>query len=351
MSIAELVASSAYQAIADDSLKDEDNGAWVLNLEPSVKQLWIQRFYWLRWVDRLAEQDKLIAQDGVQFQEFYQAWKRLKQGESLPHPCQFDVLRQIDTQWFRSGQHPTNGLAIQAWDQYLDAIHRYHQPNLTIATLRDYEIMLEQLAGSCFQLMPFLSQTHWQAAGSFGVVDQFYNNLRDLLEDALQGVCYFPSDLLAHFGVQREAVLDLSCVRHANYRRMMMFWLNDYLPNLRRKAAPLVLAHNLHPTWIQMRDWFLHRYQRIEWVMRECDFDFVRFPEHYWALVRQDLSCYTHPAATETYTPLRHNYQTLAVAQFLKLSPASVKSLRLSQGWLEATQGKVLIKQQTCVKG
>jgi phytoene synthase len=59
-SVSYFVNSSSHRAIADDSLKDEDNAAWITTLPPDVRQIWIERVGWIRLVDRLAEQDLLL---------------------------------------------------------------------------------------------------------------------------------------------------------------------------------------------------------------------------------------------------------------------------------------------------
>ncbi len=58
-SIADLVGSSKYNAIADDSLKDEDNAAWVMFLPRQIAGEWIAVISWLRLIDRMAENEWL----------------------------------------------------------------------------------------------------------------------------------------------------------------------------------------------------------------------------------------------------------------------------------------------------
>jgi hypothetical protein len=70
---------------------------------------------------------------------------------------------------------------------------------------------------------------------------------------------------------------------------MMQFWLDDYLPTLYLKTHSLLMAEDLHPSWQIWRDWSFHRYRRIERIFRQCQFDYIHFPEVYWTEVKRDL--------------------------------------------------------------
>ncbi|MER3433321.1 MAG: phytoene/squalene synthetase [Leptolyngbya sp. ERB_1_1] len=287
-SAAELFGSSHYHAIADDALKDEDNAAWVMELEPEVRQAWIERIRWIRLADRLAESELVEGSSG-QFQDFYTAWRWLSAtGKAQPvgeHRSLFESMRK---RWFDQPD-PTGKLAQRSWERYLISLDRYSQKNLVFETIETFETMLGDLASSFFQVLPFLSTQTWQIVGAFGVVDQFYNTLRDLREDAEQGVCYLPTELLDRFGVTRSEILELRAYENPGYRSMMEFWIYDYLPKLHRRAYPFILSPDLHPSWQILRDWSLHRYRRIERVLRHCNYDYVRFPEVYWREVQRDL--------------------------------------------------------------
>jgi hypothetical protein len=69
----------------------------------------------------------------------------------------------------------------------------------------------------------------------------------------------------------------------------MEFWVDNYLARLRQRNLDLAMADDLHPAWQCLTSWFLHRYQRIERVLRACQYDFVAFAEQYWPAVQQDL--------------------------------------------------------------
>jgi phytoene synthase len=338
--IAQLLGSSEHQAFGDDALKDEDNAAWVLCLESAIGREWIERIGWIRLVDRLAEQEVLQPHKPA-FSQFYQSWQRLLTQGIVEHHCPYHgILNQIRDRWFTSNR---DHLAIQAWERYLQAIATYHRPNLTLENLEQYEEMLRQLSGSFFQVLPLIAQPYWEAIGFFGIVDQFYNNLRDLQEDAKQGICYFPTALLEKFEVSRAEILEMRCFGNPGYYRLMEFWLDEYLPRLRRQAYSLVLAQDLHPSWQILRDWSLHRYSRIERVFRNCHFNYADFPQAYWTEVKADLgwqlqqvsaqqmSSAIAPATQTTSIPnscLSQIYQVSKVAKFLGLNPAAVRTIQ-----------------------
>ena len=146
--------------------------------------------------------------------------------------------------------------------------------------------MLDRLSGSLFQLLPFLLPHHLEAIRAFGVLDQFFNNLRDLAEDAAHGICYFPDDVLARFGLCREDVVSGRCRRTAGFRNLMVYWLDEYLPELERAAASFYACDDLHPSVAMMRDEFRARYRRILDTFWAVDFDYQRFATGYWSEVR-----------------------------------------------------------------
>lgn len=289
LSISDLVGSSQYEAVADDSLKDEDNAAWVMTLEPYVRAEWIERISWIRLVDRLAE-NELVHQGSSEFHKFQAGWQKLLVTGCISTNCAYrETLTSICNRWLNPYSELGDRLSIQSWERFLEATAAYHQPNLTIDTIAQYTTMLEELSGSCFQILPFLQEKYWEAAHAFGAVDQFFNNLRDMREDAEQGICYLPTELLEKFGISRSEILQLTACQNLNYWAMMQFWLEEYLPELYQKTSSLLEAEDLHPSWQIWRDWSFYRYRRIEQIFRSCNFDYVQFPEVYWAEVRRDL--------------------------------------------------------------
>ena len=289
ITISELVGSSQHDAIADDSLKDEDNAAWVMELEPCIRDEWIERISWIRLIDRLAE-NELVDSSSAEFRKFYAGWKWLLLWGQVEPGCAYtDVLNCICTRWFSRVSNPVDRFSIWSWNRYLKAIERYHGHNLVIDTLDQYEVMLKDLGGALFQVLPFLSQKYWQSACYFGALDQFFNNLRDMQEDAQRGICYIPEAILARFGVTRDEIIQQTACQNPGYAKMMQFLLDHYLTRLQQKAYPLMMAEDLHPSWAILRDWSVHRYHRIERIFRDCNFDYTQFPQRYWSEVQQDL--------------------------------------------------------------
>lgn len=284
--ISALVGSSCYRAVSDDASKDEDNAGWLLELDAPTRKQWIERISWIRLLDRLAEQELLYSGE-PRFQRFLEEWDHLRTTGSLPAQCTFsEILTGIQAAWLGTVPQP---LPVQAWDDYVHAIAHYHSADLVIETLDDYEQMLVDLGGSLFRVLPYLADRHQQVAQHFGVLDQFYNHLRDLREDAEQGICYLPTEILNQFGVNRKSILQQTACQNPGYHKMMRFWLEDYLPQLRRKASQLLDADLLHPSWQILRDWSVYRYRRIELTFRQCQFDYGKFPEVYWKQVQADL--------------------------------------------------------------
>jgi 15-cis-phytoene synthase len=287
--VSQWVESSCYCSLRDDALKDEDNAAWVMQLESSVRQEWLERIRWIRLADRLAELELLDLSCSM-FRDFLKDWQSLCDRGDVPSGCHPEsVLRSIAACWFEKKSDRSSPNSIAVWNAYLDALATYHRSNLTLERLSDYDRMLENLTGNFFQILPFLAPENWQAARSFGIVDQFYNNLRDLGEDASQGICYFPTEILERFGVDRSEILQFACFDNPGYYRLIEFWLDEYLPILRQQTQLLERSSHLHPSWEMLRDWSLARYDRIERIFRDVRFDYAQFPQVYWAAVRRDL--------------------------------------------------------------
>lgn len=288
LTISSLIGSSDHRAIADDALKDEDNAAWVMHLDPVIQQIWVEHIYWIRLIDRLAEQDWLYSQTS-NFQLFWQEWKGLyRTGELQPGVYQ-DLLTRMRHRWLEDGCLPRECPPMRAWNQYLRAIARYHTDPLKIDTLEQFTRLLINLGGSFFQVFPLLPARYRSAARYLGALDQCYNILRDLAEDAEQGICYLPTEALQHFGLSQSEILNGNAFDCPEYKAMMQFWLTTYLPALRQKSETLLLATDLPPSWRILRDWCLHRYSRIETVLQRCSYDFTEFPAQYWAEVRREL--------------------------------------------------------------
>jgi phytoene synthase len=300
--LSHLVGSSQYAAFSDDALKDEDNAAWVMLLAPVVRQEWIERIGWIRLVDRLAE-NQLVTYGSSEFHKFCLGWQQLWQTGIVPSDCAYrEVLASIGTRWVNPMPTTIDRLSVQSWERYLAALAQYHQNELVIATIAQYETMLTDLAGAFFQVLPFLPINYWQSACAFGVLDQFFNNLRDMEEDAARGVCYLPTELLERFGLTRQDILQGRAIAMSNYQLLMQFWLDEYLPHLYQKASQFIAATDLPPCWQILRDWSLQRYCRIERVFRSCHLDYRQFPSQYWAEVKRELPGLMAQAKTRTIT-------------------------------------------------
>jgi phytoene synthase len=248
-------ASSAHAAVACDALKDFDNAGWVRELPASIRPAWVERIRAIRLADRLAERATLHL---------------VPAGEE-------NVSQAF------AGAGPA---AQAAWKGYFAALCAYHRRNLRLRTIAGHRRMLDRLSGSLLQLVPFLLPHHFEAIRAFGVLDQFFNNLRDLAEDAAHGICYFPQEVLARFGLSREDVLSGLCRRMPAWRKLMAYWLGEYLPELERAAARFDACDDLHPSVLRLRSEFRARYARILDLFCAVDFDFERFAEEYWSEVR-----------------------------------------------------------------
>jgi phytoene synthase len=325
--VATYVASSDCQAIADDALKDEDNGLWLMAVPASMHQSWFQRFQWIRWLDRLAEQDQIVQAGGVEFAAFRAAWQQLATTGQLPTQTDhsgmaggaWPILEDLHRTWFADGKPGDHPLEMAGWQEYVDAIARYHRPHFTLETLADYEAMLDHLAGACFQFLPDLTPEQRAIARPFGMVDQCYNILRDLYEDARQGICYFPQEVLQEFGVTVAEILNFTCFDNPGYRPLMAFWLQDYLPQLRRRTAPFLQSAPMHPTWQALILWFIHRYHRIEAVMAACDDNFVTFASRHWAQVAGELQHQRQLGCANLQAWQQRFYHPQALADFVGL--------------------------------
>jgi len=255
------LASSAHAALGDDGLKDFDHADWVVDLAASIQRVWLERIRAIRLADRLAENQQLDP-----------ASRRFDRFVTPALPNAF------------VGEGPA---VLAAWTRYLAALRAYHRPDLRLPTLADHRAMLDRLSGSIFQLVPFLSPQQFEAIRGLGALDQFFNNLRDLAEDAAHGICYFPDDVLARAGVRREEVLGNGWRSTPGWPQLMRFWLDEYLPELERGAAAFAACDDLHPSVARLRSECRARYLRILNRFRTAGFDFRRFAEEYWREVRE----------------------------------------------------------------
>ncbi|MCC6554097.1 MAG: squalene/phytoene synthase family protein, partial [Polyangiaceae bacterium] len=255
-----LLGSSRFLALSDDALKDEDNAAWVLSLPPDARRAWLPRIHWIRLVDRLAENER-FEPDARRFERFLEAFRRLREeGTVDPADPFIRELSGIRAAWILPSSdaaapaEPMARRSLVAWDAYLQALRDYHAPEISLPTLHDHDEMLWRLSGRIFQLVPFLTEDIWDSVGELGRLDQLLNNLRDLSEDAANGICYFPADVLHDFGVSRDEILSGRCLGSPAYGRLMRFWLDEHLRALRARAEGFVRAEGIHPSLEVMRE-------------------------------------------------------------------------------------------------
>jgi len=265
------LASSAHSALGDDALKDFDNAGWVVDLPQSIQPAWLQRIRAIRLADRLAENQQLD-----------------------PPTRRFDhFVNEVPAPPVFAAEGPA---VLAAWTGYLAALRTYHRHDLRLPTLADHRTMLDRLSGALFQLVPFLSPVQFEAIRALGALDQFFNNLRDLAEDAAHGICYFPDDMLARAGLRREDVLGDGWRSAAGWPKLMRFWLDEYLPELERRTVPFDACDDLHPSVARLRSECRARYLRILKRFRVVGFDFRRFAEDYWREVRERAEFAANPS-------------------------------------------------------
>lgn len=301
--------SSNGCAIADDALKDVDNAAWLIYLTPDAQEEWRDRIYWIRTLDRLAEQGWLNSELNS-FEQFCQHWHHPQPVEELPieASCQLKLWRKSRT-WRHliNTAHsdcdncdncaPRNLFALSAWQHYLRAITTYHRDDLVLQTMVDYDRMIEHLGGSLFQVLPDLNADLAVGACVVGALDQCYNHLRDLNEDSQHRLCYFPHTLLNEFGLNAEHFYQRTVFEQPGYRQLMHYWLYEYLPPRKAIAQQFARRLDLPPSWKLLCDWSFDRYERIEACLQSCDYNYVDFAQHYWTEVRQHLKHHSTPPA------------------------------------------------------
>jgi phytoene synthase len=221
-------------AVADDRLKDFDNLAWLQAQAPEVIAAWRPRMIWIRQIDRLAEASLF--------------------GDREARCSLRERLRPEG----RAAQH------------YVAAILRYHQPALAIRSHRDFYAMARSLGGGVFRMFPYLNPNTRRAILPLGTLDQVFNVLRDVYEDSLKGLNYFPTSL-----------------RGSRTPRILRYWFEDQVPELREAARGFAHTPDLHPSLVAMAESCWDRYRRIEACYREVDFEPQAFHEAYWAQVRR----------------------------------------------------------------
>ena len=236
--VAHLIGSSRLRAGADDRRKDMEILGWLEEFEPEVRDKWLAGAGVVRGLDRMVESARRTGE-----------WKL----ENL----EWAICAYLRGQWLSTHTGP-------------------------IATMQEHDVMLRELGGGAFQLLPFLGE-HWEAVADFGALDQFWNNVRDLREDLDRGLCFFPQALLDEHRIFRGEILRGSAIGVTGWYTMLRWWLDVYAPRVRERARPFLGGTGLHPSWERFRAECLRRHKRIELVFRACEFDYLEFERRYWA--------------------------------------------------------------------
>lgn len=283
MTISSYVASAAPidagpLASSPDSLKDAEALAFLAGQPADVRGVWLERCRLLRWVDQIAESDRWA------FGEYVRRWIAV---DSMgAHVSERDDLTDWVDATSRAFRRPRMGYTEYAWATWLHALAADYGRSLVPVTLEQHDHMVLEVGGF-FRLFPFLSPEHWEAIGAFGALDQAWNNVRDLAEDAEAGRCFFPEqELRRFFGAAPRS----PAPQTRAWKSFMTFWLDEHLPTLADRARPFLSATDLHPSVAALRSSCLRRYARVERVLRALEFDYRAFPEAYWAEVRKDVA-------------------------------------------------------------
>jgi phytoene synthase len=282
-----LIGSPNFDGFGDDSCKDEDNASWVLTLEKATQLKWIERLRWLRAIDRIAEQSFKI-KDPAFYSSFITDFEILLDRKVLNPTSNYFPLLQHVRDTMVPGQR---GTMVESVSKFVSAVSKYHQIDAAaIETLADYQSMLENIGGNFFQTFPDIPHQLREPIFHFGALEHFYNNLRDLREDAENGICYIPGELLSRFSLTRTDILSLRASTRHNFQRLMEFLMSGLLLQLKLNAAEFIVAPIQEHSFILLRESCLRRHARIEYVIRVCNFDFVEFSAQYWKLFHQETT-------------------------------------------------------------
>ncbi len=282
--------SSEFSSTTDDSLKDEDNVAWVMQLPERVAKKWIAYLQFVRIPDRLLERDtfrKPKNNYSYTFSDFAQEWRQIRQNGKVNSKSPFVFLfEQLKKRWAREKLTEED---LKTWDLYLESLARYVKPGVIIHDEQEYEKALYGLSGTFFQGLPYAPSMYRREIGHLGILDQFYNNLRDLYEDTVRGISYYPTTLLGDYGIRRNELESLVSQPDDRFIRLNEYLLADFAARLKSETARLLSANGLHTSWrIGLRNTAI-RHTRTEYVFRRVGFNAQRLNEVYWDYVRADL--------------------------------------------------------------
>ncbi len=286
--VSDYLGSSEPYSRTNDALKDEDSAAWIMTLPEDEAGRWISVLHWVRLADRLLERDRLQrpGEQSYVFSGFMDEWKKLRGGEIPVDSANATLFLELKRLWV------TEKLAeedLKIWDLYLESLERYTRPGVIIKDIEDYEKALYGLSGTFFHAFPGRPRNYRREVGVLGTLDQFYNNLRDLYEDGVRGVYYFPETTLQQFGVKREELKKQLTEPDDRFIRMMEYLSASFGSKLRSEAAAILPAEDIPSSWKLMLRNNFRRYARIEHVFRLCGYNAQKFSTEYWDHVRSDI--------------------------------------------------------------
>ncbi len=259
---------------------------------PTVERdAWTTVLEWVRVPDRLLERDRFEEQsgsDGYTFKDFASEWRNLRKHHIVSSNSPFATLfRRLGAYWDRE---KVSEYRLKIWDLYLASLERYIRPRKEIAGLREYRKALYGLSGTFFQAFPYVPKEFMKEVGVFGTLDQFFNNLRDLYEDTLRGICYYPISLLERFQIEPQDLLKLVHEPNRRFVSLNEFLLSSFASRLQTEIRPLLMANSVHPSWRICMQHTIQRYGRIEYFMRLCHFNARLSRVAYWEDVQNKLS-------------------------------------------------------------
>ena len=195
-----------------------------------------------------------------------------------------DLLNDAFSRHYRSWRKPTDlgVVSCEAWHGYLRAVARYENPQASVPTLEAHEEMLLELGGNLFCLLPDVDWYLRRSIAHFGALHQYFEDLRSLVEDGRLLHCRFPVDAMARFGVSASDFSETRWSYRADCAAFLAFWLDEYLPMLRREAREFIGMKRLPASLQQLRTACLRRHERIERILRESAFDLEQYRKSPW---------------------------------------------------------------------
>src|SRR2546425_196760 len=124
--------SSRYYSMTDDSLKDEDNVAWVMDLQENDRNEWMDLLKWVRIADRLFEKEAFqnsVKKFSYSFNDFLSSWKKLRATGEVNDDQFAALFKKLKTRWEKEKLGEND---LKNWDLYLSSLVKYVRPNIVI---------------------------------------------------------------------------------------------------------------------------------------------------------------------------------------------------------------------------